>query len=126
MKQNVQRLGKLTLGSTCTGSNVTVVMARELLQVLGEGTVEELYTCELNKNKRKWGSWLQPNESVSHSYVDIADLKHLCAPCEAHGEGRNGTKLCVIPSGSSGPLISTCGFSCKNLSKAYPPTTGSP
>mmetsp|Transcript_143708 Transcript_143708/g.459879 ORF Transcript_143708/g.459879 Transcript_143708/m.459879 type:complete len:96 (+) Transcript_143708:135-422(+) len=49
----------------------------------------------------------------SHFFAELFDLAKKSAPCHTHNPE------CPMPSGLSGPLATTTGFSCKFLSRSY-------
>jgi site-specific DNA-cytosine methylase len=115
LQANVTQLGAVSLGSMCSGSNITSVLVANLLEVLKTGTpLRDVFSCEVDAQKQEFlkyvAVWL--GQSCSHNiFSNINEMGEHGAHCSNHDN-----TICTIP---PAPLIMTCGFSCKNFSKLY-------
>ena len=113
LQSHVAKLGVVTVGSMCSGSNVTSVLVADLLQVLKTGKFHDAFACEFDKSKQGFlkyvAEWL--GEDSHNIFGDINVMGGHSAHC-VNNDNRN----CAIP---AAPLITTCGFSCKNFSRLY-------
>lgn len=105
----------IQLSSLCSGSNVAQFALRTLmlLTVGKAGACKNVFDVEGDQDKQKW------LKNVMHRNFDsccifremngMADEK---AWCDLHNNKR------TIPTWQAGPLLSSCGFSCKYVSRA--------
>jgi hypothetical protein len=91
-------LGGLRLASACSGSNITNVIAKEFFKSITQEPIVDLYSCESHVGKQSFLKWVNDyyDESDSHVFSDIKNLRASTATCISHG------KECPIPSGKSG------------------------
>ena len=61
MVEKLRGIGTLTLGSACTGSNVTTCMLHTLFKVLGAGKLRDVFGCEFVPALSK-ASWATQSE----------------------------------------------------------------
>ena len=115
LQAHVTQLGAVSLGSMCSGSNITSILVANLLEVLKTGTpLHDVFSCEVDARKQEFlkyvAEWL--GQSSSHNiFSDITEMGEHGAHCSNHDN-----TMCSIP---PAPLIMTCGFSCKNFSKLF-------
>ena len=119
LKRVLKEIGVLKIGSMCSGSNITAVMIARLTKVLGAGSLREIFTCESDPQKRRWLQFVDSSvgDGQACCFGDISEMGNAESPCTTHGK----CICCKIPDFAShdGPLITTCGFSCKNFSKLF-------
>ncbi len=108
-----KRHGMLSLASFCSGSNVAFLATYTLCILLGAASPENLFDVERDSEKRRWLTEVV-NENFGEAciYKEMADMGDMRAPCAVH------QKRCPIPTGKAGPFLVSCGFSCKDISKA--------
>jgi hypothetical protein len=115
---NTANLQVVSVGSLCSGSNITSMrvcdLLAELSQLGSDSFMHDTFTCESDKKKCQFiqdiARWL--GQLPTHRiFVDIQEMGSSSARCFGQGSA-----LFAIP---PAPLITTCGFSCKNLSGLY-------
>ena len=111
-----KRVGGFRHGGLCSGSNVAYLSTLTLfLTLLGLPACQNMFDVDKDKDKQAWLSDIV-NKGIGKSCIfkEMGDMSDTHAECCTH----NG--LCRIPSGKDGPHLATCGFSCKDISKANP------
>ena len=105
--------GNLSLASFCSGSNVAFLATYTLCILLGAASPENLFDVERDPEKRRWLTQVV-NKSFGEAciYKEMSDMGDMHAPCAVH------QRRCPIPTGKAGPFLVSCGFSCKDISKA--------
>ena len=102
----------LSMGSMCSGSEVSFVTSHVLQQVLNVGSVRQEYACEIDTKKQKFlervvGSL--PGAEDSCIFSNIEDMALRRSSCVKHLQQCSRRKV----------LWGSCGFSCKSFSKLY-------
>ena len=116
---NLRMLKVVRVASLCSGSNVASVQLQNLCEIIGEVAVWDIFDCESDDQKRQTflkhiDEVLHNRKRTHHSFKNIMEMGDDEAECETHG------RSCKIPTGGKvGPLVCTCGFSCKNFSKLF-------
>ena len=117
---NIARLGALSVGSMCSGSEVWCLALHTLFQVLGVGKVKSKFACECVRAKAAFIHQVVHETILGDTavccFTDIMDMHgHVDgkAACHVHQQ------RCCIATGQAGPQLVSVGFSCKNLSRLF-------
>ena len=117
LKENILNWGRLkaSMASLCSGSNVACLAAKTVhIAVVGNAaSCHNLFDVEDDAEKQKWLNMLF-NDRPTCIFNKMEDVSSFKAYCCVH------KKDCVVPTGPSGPFLVSCGFSCKDVSKANP------
>ena len=117
-RSKAKKLGKFPVCGLCSGSNVAFLALLCIFDVLGASYIRptNLFDVEIDKEKQRWLADVM-NQTCEQTHAtgpclfpDIADMNGNSSRCVAH----NGR--CEVPSGIDGPILSSCGFSCKSWS----------
>lgn len=122
LKRNLMELqagpSGFRVASLCSGSNVAFLSTITLaLLVTGNADfVSNLFDTEKCPEKTKWlTKVMHKNFGSGCIFKNMEEMNLVSAQCSVHG------RVCKIPSGhAAGPLLGSCGFSCKDLSRANP------
>ena len=117
LKENILNWGRLkaSMASLCSGSNVACLAAKTLhIAVVGNATsCPNLFDVEVDPEKQKWLNMLFDGSDTC-IFNKMEDMGSSKAYCCVH------KKECEVPTGPDGPFLVSCGFSCKDVSKANP------
>ena len=117
LKENIVNWGRLkaSMASLCSGSNVACLAAKTLhIAVVGNATsCPNLFDVEVDPEKQKWLKMLFDGSDTC-IFNKMEDMGSSKAYCCVH------KKECEVPTGPDGPFLVSCGFSCKDVSKANP------
>ena len=107
--------GSLRMSSRCSGSNVAFLAAATVaLKTTGKNCILNTYDVEKDKDKQRWLRVLGEGFGERCIFKEMGDMADTHAWRDLHGRKR------CIPNGHDGPHITSCGFSCKDISKANP------
>jgi hypothetical protein len=111
-RRNLKSLGTLDVVSGCTGSNICIVSAKMVVDIIGQGKLAEPFKCEIVPKKALFANFIS-EKVLGEETCCFSDMQDLCeesAACSTHG------KPCQIPQGN---FVAIVGWSCRNLSTLF-------